>query len=108
MALSDEKCKPCSKGTPPLKNIEVEDLMQSLHKEWLVVDNKLLEREFKFKNFKDAMAFTIQVGNLAEEEGHHPDILLAWGKVKITLWTHKINGLSSNDFILAAKIDALC
>ncbi|NLJ99179.1 MAG: 4a-hydroxytetrahydrobiopterin dehydratase [Tissierellia bacterium] len=66
-----------------------------------------LKKEYKFKNFKDALDFTNKVGSLAEEEGHHPDIYLSWGKVVIKLWTHKIDGLHKNDFILAAKIDEI-
>jgi 4a-hydroxytetrahydrobiopterin dehydratase len=74
---------------------------------WRIVDEHHLEKEFKFKNFIDALAFTNKVGNLAEEQGHHPDIFLAWGKVKLTLWTHKINGLSESDFVLGAKAEQL-
>ncbi|HNA61976.1 MAG TPA: 4a-hydroxytetrahydrobiopterin dehydratase [Rhabdochlamydiaceae bacterium] len=85
--------------------------MQQFFKElkpgWKVVDEHHLEKEYRFADFKSALAFTNRVGVLAEEEGHHPDILLSWGKVVIQLWTHKINGLSESDFILAAKIDAL-
>lgn len=81
--------------------------MPELQPDWKVVDDHHLERSFKFKNFKEALEFTNAVAKIAEQEQHHPDIYLAWGKVKITLWTHKINGLSENDFILAAKIDKL-
>jgi len=75
--------------------------------EWKVVDNHHLERQFTFPDFKTALRFVNQVGTLSEEQGHHPDISLAWGKVGITIWTHKINGLTESDFILAAKIDRL-
>ena len=74
---------------------------------WHVVKGHHLEREYKFKDFKEALAFTNAVGKLAEKVGHHPDIFLAWGKVKLTLWTHKIDGLSESDFIFAAKVNNL-
>ena len=105
--LSDKNCAPCQKGTPPLQEEEITKLLPSLQSDWKAVDLHHLEREFHFLNFKQALDFTIKVGALAEAEGHHPDILLSWGKAKITLWTHKINGLSDNDFILAAKIDRI-
>ncbi|NLW21826.1 MAG: 4a-hydroxytetrahydrobiopterin dehydratase [Tissierellia bacterium] len=105
--LADKKCIPCSIGAPTLYPEEIEELKGSISQEWQVLDNKKLERTFKFKNFKEALDFTNKVGNIAEEEGHHPDIFLSWGKVIITLWTHKIGGLHENDFILAAKIDKL-
>ncbi len=75
--------------------------------EWKVVNEHHLERIFTFPDFKRALIFTNKVGGLAEEQGHHPDILLAWGKVAITIWTHKIDGLTESDFVLAAKIDRL-
>jgi 4a-hydroxytetrahydrobiopterin dehydratase len=105
--LTEKKCVPCTAGTPPLAVEQQAKLLEQLPKGWKVVDNHHLEREFIFKDFKEALAFTNDVAMIAEEEGHHPDILLSWGKVKITLWTHKINGLSESDFILAAKISEL-
>lgn len=81
--------------------------MEDLKGDWKVVNEHHLEKEYQFKDFKEALDFTNQIGALAEEEGHHPDIHLGWGKVRIALWTHKINGLSENDFILAAKISRL-
>jgi len=74
---------------------------------WQIVNEHHLERTFKFPDFRAALAFTNQVGNLAEEQGHHPDILLAWGKVAVSIWTHKIDGLTESDFIFAAKVDRL-
>ena len=82
------------------------DLMGQLCDEWTITDGRL-EREFKFKNFRLALEMTNRIGKLAEEQGHHPDIFLAWGKVKVTLFTHKVGGLTEGDFILAAKIDRL-
>ncbi len=105
MSLSDQKCKACTKETPVLSESDIQALMKTLDG-WRLADNHI-ERDFSFKNFKEALAFTNKIAALAEEEGHHPDIYLSWGKVKITLWTHKIGGLSKNDFILAAKIDTL-
>lgn len=105
--LTDKKCIPCRGGVPPLKGKELQAIYEKLKAGWKVIDEHHLEKEFIFKNFKEALAFTNKVGTLAEQEGHHPDIYLAWGKVKITLWTHKIDGLTESDFILAAKADAL-
>jgi 4a-hydroxytetrahydrobiopterin dehydratase len=81
--------------------------MKELHSDWKVVEGNHLERTFRFSDFLSALQFVNEVGDLAEREGHHPDIFLSWGKVKITLYTHAIGGLSENDFILAAKIDTL-
>ncbi|HSW72276.1 MAG TPA: 4a-hydroxytetrahydrobiopterin dehydratase [Chlamydiales bacterium] len=105
--LSKKKCIPCKGGVPPLKGALLKELQKQLGNEWKVVNEHHLEKEYSFKNFRDALAFTNQVGEIAEEEGHHPDIHLSYGKVKIELWTHKINGLTESDFILAAKIEEL-
>lgn len=107
MDLAKKKCIPCDKKTPPLKGAQLKELFKELKPGWKIVDEHELEKEFLFPDFKQALAFTNKVGALAEQEGHHPDIFLAWGKVKITLWTHKINGLSESDFVLASKIDGL-
>ncbi len=105
--LTEKECVPCRGGVPPLKGKELTDLQQQLGHDWQVVDEHHLEKEFAFPDFKSALAYTNEVGALAEAEGHHPDILVAWGKVKITLWTHKIDGLTESDFILAAKAEQL-
>lgn len=105
--LSKKKCIPCQGGVPALKGPALVELQRQLGKGWKVVDEHHLEKEYSFKNFQDALAFTNAVGAIAEKEGHHPDILLSYGKVKIDLWTHKIDGLTESDFILAAKIEAL-
>jgi 4a-hydroxytetrahydrobiopterin dehydratase len=102
--LADKKCVPCRGGVPPLKGKELAALHKSVP-QWNAVNEHHLKREFKFPDFKQALAFVNRVGDLAEEQGHHPDILLAWGKAEITLWTHKIDGLTESDFIMAAKID---
>lgn len=90
----------------PLKGQALEPLLQQLGKGWHIVDEHHLEKEYSFKNFQEALDFTNSIGAIAEKEGHHPDIFLTYGKVKIQIWTHKINGLTENDFILAAKCDA--
>jgi 4a-hydroxytetrahydrobiopterin dehydratase len=105
--LAKKKCVPCEKGTPPLKGKKLTKLYNQLSNGWLVLDDHHLEKNFKFKNFRQALDFTNQVGKLADTEGHHPDIYLAWGKVHLKVWTHKIDGLSENDFIFAAKVDHL-
>ena len=105
--LTSGKCKPCSKATPPLQGQALQDLQRQLGGDWKLVGEHHLEKEYSFRNFKEALAFTNRVGSMAEEEGHHPDIFLGWGKVKLTIWTHVIGGLSENDFILAAKADAV-
>ena len=106
-SLSERECKPCQGGVPPLFGEELNALHAQLGNGWDVIEGHHLEKEYTFKNFADALAFTNQVGALAEEVFHHPDIYLAWGKVKITVWTHKIDGLNEADFIFAAKADAL-
>jgi len=105
--LASKKCIPCSVGAPTLMEDEIMELMKSLKEGWEVIDNKKLKKIFKFRNFKEALDFTNKIGAIAEEEGHHPDIHLSWGRVVIELWTHKIGGLHENDFILAAKIDKI-
>ena len=106
-ALAEKECVPCKGGVPPLKGGELERLRKELNSGWQVVQEHHLEREFKLQDFREALAFTNKVGELAEVQGHHPDIYLAWGKVKIAIWTHKINGLTESDFVLAARIDRL-
>jgi 4a-hydroxytetrahydrobiopterin dehydratase len=103
--LSKKRCEPCRGGVPPLKGKPLEELHLQLDRGWQVIDEHHLEKEYRFKNFSDALAFTNKLGEIAEHEGHHPDIYLSYGKVKVQLWTHKIDGLSESDFILAAKYD---
>ena len=104
--LADKQCIPCRGGIPPLTTDEIEPLAGQLP-DWDVVDGHHLDRSYKFKDFREALEFTNRVGELAEEQGHHPDIYLAWGKVGIQLWTHKIDGLSESDFVMAAKVERL-
>ena len=107
MALASEKCVPCRGGVPALKGAELRAVAAELGESWRVVEEHHLEKEFRFPDFAAALAFTNRVGALAEEQGHHPDLYLEWGKVTVMIWTHKIDGLTRSDFVLAAKIDAL-
>lgn len=105
--LAKMDCVPCKGGIPPMKGDALDQWLARLDNGWSVVEQHHLEKEFVFKNFREALRFTNLVGELAEQVGHHPDIHLAWGKVKIIIWTHKIGGLSESDFVFAAKTDAL-
>jgi 4a-hydroxytetrahydrobiopterin dehydratase len=105
--LADKECVPCKGGVPPLKGEALAKLQKELGGNWKVIKEHHLEKEFIFKDFKEALSFTNKVGDLAEKENHHPDIHLTYGKVTIQLWTHKIDGLTESDFILAAKCDLL-
>jgi len=106
-ALAEKECVPCKGGVPPLRGNELKRLADDLNGGWQVINEHHLEKEYKFKDFREALDFTNKVGELAESQGHHPDIYLAWGKVKLSIWTHKINGLTESDFVLAAKADNL-
>ena len=106
-SLANEECIPCRGGVSPLKGPELERMAGELGSVWRVVNEHHLEKEFRFPDFEQALSFTNAVGAIAEREGHHPDIHLAWGKVRIEIWTHKINGLTRSDFVLAAKIDRI-
>ena len=103
--LAEKECVPCKGGVPPLRGRDLTILLEELGNGWKIVDEHHLEKEYKFKNFREALDFTMKIGELAEAQGHHPDIYLAWGKVKLTIWTHKIDGLTESDFIFAAKAD---
>jgi len=105
--LTTSKCKPCEGGVAPMTRSEIETYRDHIP-QWSVREDKYIDREFQFKDFVEALAFVNKVGDIAEAEGHHPDILIfSWNKVKITLWTHAIGGLSINDFIVAVKIDRI-
>ena len=107
--LAAGQCVPIHGGEPMLTDPEIQDLLLHIH-QWQVRDvdgMKRLEKVFKFKNFAEAMEFTNEVGRIAEEEDHHPLIITEWGKVTVNWWTHKIGGLHKNDFIMAAKTDAV-
>ncbi|MGA3099736.1 MAG: 4a-hydroxytetrahydrobiopterin dehydratase [Bryobacteraceae bacterium] len=106
MSLADKHCIPCRGGAPPLRGEELEK-MKDQAPGWEVVEGHHLARSFPFPDFRTALDFVNRVGAVAEEEGHHPDLCLSWGRVDIRIWTHKIDGLTESDFILAAKIDRL-
>jgi len=105
--LAAKTCIPCRGGVPPLQGDEIQKLLGQLGGDWKVIENHHLQKDYAFKNFAEALAYTNRVGAMAEEQGHHPDIYLAWGKVGITVWTHKIDGLTESDFVFAAKCDAV-
>ncbi len=104
--LASRECVPCRGGVVPLTKEQYKPLLAQL-KAWTVVDDHHLEKTFQFGNFAEALAFVNHVGAVAEDNGHHPDVFLSWGLVKLRLFTHKIDGLTESDFVLAAKFDAL-
>src|SRR5215472_9865085 len=102
--LADQHCVPCRGGVPPLKGDALRNYTDQLS-DWKVVNEHHITKTFVFPDFKQALDFVNRVGGVAEAEGHHPDILLTWGKVEVKTYTHKIDGLTESDFILAARID---
>jgi len=105
--LSEKTCVPCRGGVPPLAGEELQRLHRDLGNGWALVDDHHLEREYSFRGFREPFEFVKRVGEMSEEQGHHGDIHLSWGKVKLSVWTHKIDGLTESDFVWAAKADAL-
>lgn len=105
--LAKSRCSPCHGGIEPLMPSEAERYLRELQNGWRIVKDQYLEKVFIFNDFREGLDFVNAVGEIAEEQGHHPDIHLAWARVQVRLWTHKIGGLHENDFILAAKIEAL-
>lgn len=103
--LAEKECVPCKGGVPPLAGAALAALLAELGGGWRVVDGHHLEKEYRFPDFVSALAFVNRVGELAERQGHHPDVYLAWGKVRLTVWTHSIDGLAESDFVFAAKAD---
>jgi 4a-hydroxytetrahydrobiopterin dehydratase len=114
-SLAEQQCIPCRGDVPPLTREQLAPLVAQVDEAWAVPDVPderrgsvmMLRREYRFKNFKDAMAFAVRVGDVAEEQQHHPDMHVAWGKVGVDIWTHKIGGLTESDVVFAAKCDAL-
>lgn len=104
--LQEKHCIPCEVGGKPLTHQEIQTLLSQINSEWNVLDDKKIAREFSFKNFKEAMVFVNTIADIAEAEQHHPDMHIFYNKVNVELWTHAVGGLSENDFIVAAKIDA--
>lgn len=106
--LKKLKCVPCEGGVEPMKSEEINKYLEMLPNKWEVLeDGKKIKHIFKLNNFIEAIEFVNKIAKIAEEEGHHPNIAIDYSKVEITLWTHAINGLSLNDFVLAAKIESL-
>ena len=104
--LAERQCVPCRGGVPSLTAEEIKPLAEQIP-DWEVVNQHHLQRSYEFSNFREALEFVNRIGALAEAQGHHPDICFGWGNAEISIWTHKINGLTESDFILAAKIDKL-
>jgi 4a-hydroxytetrahydrobiopterin dehydratase len=107
--LASKECVPCKGGIPPLEREPAQKLLEQLGSDWEIKtgDHDYLEKTYRFKNFREALDFVNRVGELAERIGHHPDVYLAWGRVQLQVWTHKIKGLAESDFIFAAKCDTL-
>ncbi|MCH7494435.1 4a-hydroxytetrahydrobiopterin dehydratase [bacterium] len=103
--LADRDCVPCKGGVPPLQGAAIATLRMALGDAWEVVEEHHLEREYRFPDFVTALAFVNRVGEVAEEQNHHPDLELGWGRAKVTIYTHKIDGLTPSDFVFAAKCD---
>ncbi len=103
--LAKQQCVPCRGGVPPLAHEAIVSLLDQLGGGWQAADDHHLENDYKFNDFAEALAFTNRVGSIAEDQGHHPDIYLAWGRVGLKIWTHKIDGLTESDFVFAAKAD---
>jgi len=105
--LAAKECVPCKGGVSPLKGEELKTLHEQLDNNWNLVEEHHLEKEYTFDDFKAALEFTNKVGDIAEAQDHHPDILTSYGKVKVTIWTHKIDGLTESDFVFAAKCEGI-
>ena len=105
--LAKKECKPCDGGTPALKGDALKQMQNQLNGGWKLLNEQRLEKEFKFPDFRHVLEFVNRVGDIAEEQNHHPDIYFTWGQARIQIWTHKINGLTESDFVLAAKIEEL-
>lgn len=105
MGLADKQCIPCRGGVPPMPRDEAERMLRELDSSWKLNDDGHLERALAFGNFVMAMSFASRVGEIAEAENHHPELNVGWGHCTVEIWTHKINGLTESDFVLAAKID---
>jgi 4a-hydroxytetrahydrobiopterin dehydratase len=107
MNLGEKKCKPCEGGVPPLDQKQIKELKSHIKNDWEISENKKLVKEYSFVNYKHTMDFVNKAAQLAEEEGHHPVMHVYYGRVVVELWTHTIDGLSENDFIMAYKIDKI-
>jgi len=106
-SLADEECEACTSDDEPLSQSEYTDYLTEIESVWEVIDDHHLKGVYPFDDFRDALEFTYEIGELAEEEWHHPDIHLQWGEVRIEMWTHKIDGLHKTDFVMAARMDRI-
>ena len=106
-SFSERDCVPCKGGVPPLKGKDLLSFMKEISEDWNLVKEHHLEREFNFPNFQEAWDYLNKVAQMSEQQDHHPDIELSWGRVKVIIWTHKIDGLTESDFVFAAKCDDL-
>lgn len=104
--LAKRDCIPCKGGVPPLKGEHLAKFAQLLGHDWVVVEEHHLEKEYQFSNWEKAMTLANKVSEIAEEQNHHPDLYVTWGKCKVAIWTHKIEGLTESDFIFAAKVES--
>ena len=104
--LADRECIPCKGGVPPLDFRRQQDMLKQLSNGWEVIEGHHLEKTYRFPDFMTALDFTNKSGHIAERQNHHPEITLTWGVVTMRIWTHKVDGLTESDFILAAKVDA--
>ena len=104
-SLADKKCMACEGGVSPLDREEAREMLQKLEQGWEIAEGKKIRKSYEFDDFVGALDFTNKVGEIAEEAGHHPDIYLTYGEVVLEIWTHSVDGLTGNDFILAAKAD---
>ncbi len=104
MTLADNACVPCRGGVPPLARDRIDELLTELGDDWQLNDDGHLAKAFPFRDFVGALGFANTVGEIAEAEAHHPDLLVRWGECRVEIWTHKIDGLTESDFFLAAKI----
>src|SRR5690349_8807935 len=107
MATRKQLCNACDGATPVLSDAEIRERFQELRRGWVLTDGHHLEKQYYFQTFKDALRFTNRIGRLADARGHHPEIHLSWGKVRVAFWTHKTNGLTIDDFVSAAETDKL-
>ena len=107
MELASKKCIPCSGGIPPMEKKEIDKYLNNLGNGWKVNSKGHINKEYKFQDFIEAMKFANKIAEIAEKEGHHPDLHISWGSCKVEIWTHKINGLAESDFYLAAKIEEI-
>ena len=107
MSLHTNECIPCKGGIPPLNKSQISPLIEELGNDWIVVNDHHLERKFEFNDFQTALDFVNSAGEICEQQAHHADFELGWGRVKVSIWTHKIDGLAESDFYLAAKINQI-